>query len=534
MTATMTERPDLRPMTDDDLAAMFGASEDQDAAILAECERRDQATAAARRRSARQHEPVTSEWRDMAYSQYTAAEAACAGNLAVTGAPFADAFTLWSGTQAFADKYATEELRNWWLDNPRMTVTAYRGLVRAQGEADRSDALDADERRPVRHEPGTSAGLTVPAAGSVRDAGHGRPDRSRLTGGTTMAGLTVQRPVAGTEPQVTQAYDLPTPAELTVQVYDLGRPPIATSYEDIDALDPEWLWPGHFARAEVSILAGDGGIGKGFLVADLVARVTRGDPFPGQAEGTRPGHVIMITPEDSPQTSCARRLRAAGAELGMVHDLTETTAGPFEIPGDLPVLRAAIDEIGDVAMVIIDPLSAVSSVSLSTASRVRQQVMSPLQRLARDTGVAMVVVHHTVKSGAIAGSKTITDAARSVMTVSLDEEDTRIRVLEVTKSNIASRCDGAVRYVVEGEWPATAVTYLPESASALSEGSDPSLSPAMRVAKAAGDGQRRTAQQVAREAGCSYALARQLLTRMVNADQLVQSSPGVYEARASA
>lgn len=339
------------------------------------------------------------------------------------------------------------------------------------------------------------------------------------------------QPVAAAPETVPDAFTRPSVPQTPRSVLTYERAPlIATPYEDIDPLDPEWLWPGHFARAEVSILAGDGGIGKGFLIADLVARVTRGDPMPGQTEGTRPGHVIMITPEDSPQTSCARRLRAAGAELGMVHDLTETAAGPFEIPGDLPVLRAAIDEIGDVAMVVIDPLSAVSSVSLSTASRVRQQLMSPMQRLARDTGIALVVVHHTVKSGAIAGSKTITDAARSVMTVSLDEEDTRIRVLEVTKSNIASRTGGAIRYVVDGEWPATQVTYLPDSASAVSEGSDASLSPALRIGAIAGDGQRRTAQQVAREAGCSYQLARQLLTRMENAGAIAQVAPGVYQA----
>jgi AAA domain len=527
MSALLSDRApaaaDLRSLPDDELAAMYAsADEGTQAALVAECERRDQATAKARARSARRNEPVTAEWRDMAYAQYRAAEAACNGELAVKDAPFTDAFALWSGTEAFAMKYATEELRNYWLSQPRITVTAYRAQVRGQEEAYRNDELARDDAGRVRHDPAAAgAAGDVPGAGPVRNAGHDGPDRPRAVKGERMSALLTGGPVTAAGA---------VPAAMRRAVLTVEHQPIATSYEDIDALDPEWLWPGHFARAEVSILAGDGGIGKGFLIADLVARVTRGDPMPGQKTGERAGHVIMITPEDSPQTSCARRLRAAGAELGMVHDLTETTAGPFEIPGDLPVLRAAIDEIGDVAMVIIDPLSAVSSVSLSTASRVRQQIMSPLQRLARDTGVAIVVIHHTVKSGAIGGSKTITDAARSVMTVTLDEEDTRVRVLEVTKSNIASGGQAAVRYVVEGDWPLTAVTYLPASAADVSEGSDPSLSPALRVASVASDGQPHTAQQVAREAGCAYALARQLLARMENAGQLVQAAPGVYQA----
>jgi hypothetical protein len=545
----MTGLPGLTSLTDDEIAAMFGTAGEADQfAIVAEMERRDAADAKAKAHGRYRTTGDAADWYEAAHAQYLAADAACAGTLLSADgiAETSEAMTLWTGSEKWARRLASEELKNFWDDNHgRLTPAKYREQAaasrREEREAYRYDAMDSDDARCIQHRAEASARRDVPAARPVRDAGHGRSDRSggRMTatiteeapGGLSWNASDAAEPVAAAPAAVPDAYARPSVPDKPRSVLTYERAPlIATPYEDIDPLDPEWLWNGHFARAEVSILAGDGGIGKGFLIADLVARVTRGDPMPGQTEGTRPGHVIMITPEDSPQTSCARRLRAAGAELGMVHDLTETTAGPFEIPGDLPVLRAAIDEIGDVAMVVIDPLSAVSSVSLSTANRVRQQIMSPLQRLARDTGVAMVVVHHTVKSGAIAGSKTITDAARSVMTVSLDEEDTRIRVLEVTKSNIASKTGSAVRYVVEGEWPATQVVYLPESAAGVSEGSDVSLSPALRIAATAGDGQRRTAQQVAREAGCSYQLARQLLARMESAGTIAQVTQGVYQA----
>ena len=313
------------------------------------------------------------------------------------------------------------------------------------------------------------------------------------------------------------------------------RPLIATPYEEIDALDPEWLWDGRIARGEVTILAGQGGIGKGFLGADLVTKVSRGDPMPGSTRRGRPAHVIMITPEDSPQTSFAPRLTAAGADLRLVHDLTETSGGTFQVPDDLPTLRAAIDEIGDVAMVWMDPLSAVSTVSLSTASRVRQQIMNPLQRLARDTGIALVVVHHVVKSGSIAGSTTIVDAARSVLKVTRDEVDERIRVIELEKSNIASGDTEAILYTVAGEWPDVKVVYSsssPAAPVAADDGTPTPLDAGGRLERILGDGHLRTAQQAARDAKCSYGMVRQLLSRMVR-DGRVTESEGWYWVPAS-
>ena len=257
---------------------------------------------------------------------------------------------------------------------------------------------------------------------------------------------------------------------VSAAVLDVMTLGLRTPYEDIDPLDPEWLWPGHFARAEC----------RSSPVTAASARLpdrrpgSPGDarrpvPRPDRGQPARSRHHDHARGQPADIMRAAAQGRRRRARHGPRPD--RDRAGPFEIPADLPVLRAAIDEIGDVAMVVIDPLPPCRHQPV-TAHRVRQQIMRPLQRLARDTGVAIVVVHHTVKSGAIAGSKTITDAARSVMTVSLDEEDNRVRVLEVTKSNIACKAGGAVRYVVDGEWPATQVVYLPESASVVTEGGD--------------------------------------------------------------
>ena len=130
----MTERPGVMPpatlagYTDAELTTFYGQAVATDNAewaqiLEAECERRDQADAKARERAharaARQHDPVTTDWHGLAYSQFLAAERDLNGNLAVPDAPFADAFSLWSGTEAWAERWATEELKNWWRDARR-------------------------------------------------------------------------------------------------------------------------------------------------------------------------------------------------------------------------------------------------------------------------------------------------------------------------------------------------------------------------------------------------------------------------------
>jgi hypothetical protein len=128
-TALDVKPADLAKLTDDDLAALFTrACADADAelqrVILAIVTRRDQAAAYWREVNARNN-ALREEWRQAAYAQYLAAEAVTNGYLVRAGSPLTDAFRLWSGSERFAMAHASEELANFWLENPRVTVTAY-------------------------------------------------------------------------------------------------------------------------------------------------------------------------------------------------------------------------------------------------------------------------------------------------------------------------------------------------------------------------------------------------------------------------
>ena len=234
-------------------------------------------------------------------------------------------------------------------------------------------------------------------------------------------------------------------------------------YSKVEPLDPVWLWELLIIEGDLSLLVGPGGIGKGYLTADIIARVTRGWPMPDGVVTGPAGSVVLISPEDTASFTTVHRLTAAGADLSKVLDLTEAGIdGTWMItPQNLSILRRAILSLGDCRLVVIDPLMAVAPCSISNNVTVRTRIVGPLQALAADLGVAILLVHHPVKSGAVAGSQGLTDAARVVSTIELDADNEDVRLVRPMKSNLARKDQsGLVRFTIEADWPDTRVEYI--------------------------------------------------------------------------
>lgn len=158
---------DLRSLTLDQLAGGFAtADDDQRRAIRAECERRDRADRARRKRRA---DPVTAEWRDAAHAQMLAAETATNGVLLNRRGIAAgiDPWTLWSGPATRATAYASYELAEFWESSARLTVGEYRRQVSAA----RRD--QEDQREPETPERPSARDL----AGAVSSGDPGALDR---------------------------------------------------------------------------------------------------------------------------------------------------------------------------------------------------------------------------------------------------------------------------------------------------------------------------------------------------------------------
>lgn len=253
----------------------------------------------------------------------------------------------------------------------------------------------------------------------------------------------------------------PKPKPQAAPVKEAARPVPSglksTRYDQIKPKLRKWLWAGRFPLAQLVLLVGQGGIGKGFLAADLGSRITNGTDMPDGSPGQQ-GSVVLVSGEDDPERDIWYRLEAAGADMTRVYQFP---AKGFSIPGSLDELERDINLIGDVLLVIIDPLSSFSSIALTSSSvKLRQQIMIPLEDMAKRTGVTLAMVHHTVKNGDIAGAKTLTDAARMVLLISRDEVHRVVRKIKVFKANIASDAAKEICYAPLGKFPDIKVRYF--------------------------------------------------------------------------
>lgn len=137
MTAEMVSRSGLRDLSWDELAELGRACDDVTAAaVLAEGRRRDRLERAQQARDAER-----AAWQEGAHAQYLAADAVCKGNLLSRQGQRAGVseWSLWRGPEPRAMKYASEELREFWYANPRVTVDGYRQQASSGRAAQRED-----------------------------------------------------------------------------------------------------------------------------------------------------------------------------------------------------------------------------------------------------------------------------------------------------------------------------------------------------------------------------------------------------------
>ena len=76
--------------------------------------------------------------------------------------------------------------------------------------------------------------------------------------------------------------------------------PEVTNLEDEEGEEVEWVWPRRFPKGKVTLVSGDGGVGKTHAVASVVTSVLRREDFSdGEVSGEEPGHVLIVTTESS-------------------------------------------------------------------------------------------------------------------------------------------------------------------------------------------------------------------------------------------
>ncbi|MGH8772123.1 MAG: AAA family ATPase, partial [Burkholderiales bacterium] len=220
---------------------------------------------------------------------------------------------------------------------------------------------------------------------------------------------------------------------------------------DIEAKPVRWLWPGRIARGKVTLLAGNPGLGKSQVTASMAAIVSTGGKWPVDRSQCQAGNVIILSAEDDAADTLKPRLIAAGADLNRVFiadSIVTTQADSYEahrafsLKADLERLGKMLSEIQNVALIIIDPISAYLGDTESHKNADVRSLLAPLAELAARHGSAVVCVSHLNKGGnseammRVTGSLAFVAAARAAFLIARDRENAERRLFLPIKNNI--------------------------------------------------------------------------------------------------
>lgn len=232
----------------------------------------------------------------------------------------------------------------------------------------------------------------------------------------------------------------------------------AVPANSITAKAIHWLWQGWIAFGKLTILAGAGGTGKTTLAIWLVAILTKAGRWPDGATCGARRSVIFWSSEDDAADTLVPRMEAAGADTSKVYILQGRINGlgeiePFDPAKDVDLLAAELERIGDVGLILIDPIVSAVAGDMHRANDVRRALQG-LVNLAEQFDCAVLGITHFSKGSAgsnpaerVLGSQAFGALARTVL-VAAKQEDSDRRVLARAKSNI-SIDDGGCSYSIE-------------------------------------------------------------------------------------
>ena len=233
-----------------------------------------------------------------------------------------------------------------------------------------------------------------------------------------------------------------------------------------DSLTPRpiaWLWREWLALGKLHLLAGAPGQGKTTIAIAFAATVTSGGRWP---DGTRcaPGNVLIWSGEDDPADTLLPRLIAAGGDRSRVHFVDGTRINgelqAFDPARDMSALQAQAEQLGDVRLIIVDPIvSAVTGDSHKNTET--RRALQPLVDLAANMNAALLGITHFSKGGQggdpsqrVLGSVAFTAVSRVVLVAAKvkneDGEQDR-RILARSKSNIGPDGGGYEYHLEQAE-----------------------------------------------------------------------------------
>lgn len=243
-----------------------------------------------------------------------------------------------------------------------------------------------------------------------------------------------------------------------------GESSIFISGETIKPKAIQWIWPDYLAKGKFQVFGGRAGTGKTMIALDLAAHITTGRPWP-DGQPCPIGNVVIWSGEDAMDDTLVPRLIAAGADLSRIKFCDKVPEDGkrvfFDPSRHMPVLDRHIRALGNVLMVIVEPLvMVVKKGGDSHKNAETRRDLAPLTDLAERNNLVVFGITHFTKGTSghdplerVTGSLAFGAAPRIVFASSPWESEDGKRedgyVFAKAKANICKVSGGGFRYRIE-------------------------------------------------------------------------------------
>jgi hypothetical protein len=313
--------------------------------------------------------------------------------------------------------------------------------------------ISSRPERPAVQPPKTLGDVAAPLGLGAEDLLYpGLPTPHETDSGALDAapvvGVGAETPLSGSEPLTERSQSCQVEAQCMA---------------DVEAEDVAFLWRPRLPLGKLTLLQGDPGQGKSYIVAAIATALSIGRGFPGETD-FQPVRSLIFTAEDGLSDTLRPRLEAMGADLSLIFaydqavDLSRAD-GFAAIEREVARLRPAL--------VVVDPIVAYlgGRIDMHRANEMRS-ILAPLSKLAGDHSCAVVAVLHLSKarSGralhAGLGSVDFSAAARSILLAGSSANDPGSRALLHIKCNVAEQAPALGYRITAGQFGWTGPSTL--------------------------------------------------------------------------
>ena len=238
----------------------------------------------------------------------------------------------------------------------------------------------------------------------------------------------------------------------------------------VETKEIEWLWKPFIAFGKVTMIQGDTGVGKTSLMVKIVADCTNGLKPPTQFHGRlqeqekgEPLTTFYVTTENGIEDTLIPMFDLYGGDREHLYYQDEDE-GHFVLNGE--EIRAVVRQFG-AKLIVIDPWQEfLDDISSTSNEKVRAMIRS-VQRVAEETGAAVVLCGNFSKARAGSdlnkglGGAELTNTLRSLLTVREDPyENSHIRILKTTKMSFIGKEMSPVGLKQEEDYTVSYIQWL--------------------------------------------------------------------------